>query len=183
MTAFRDRQRALYRGSGSIAFTAAARSGFTVPTRRSRERLLVNVKNNLGARAATLRYGLETDSAGSRLTWLGPANPLTEQLSLPEPGRRSKFDRAREVILTILGNGPLSAEKIWQEAQGLDLSVRTVNAAKSALGIASKRLVADGRVCSLWMLAGDVAKEPAGELIAEFGERFEGDPFEGEDAA
>ena len=88
----------------------------------SRERLLVNVKNNLVARAATLRYGLETDSAGSRLTWLGPANPLTEQLSLPEPGRRSKFDRAREVILTILENGPLSVEKIWQE-QGLDLSV------------------------------------------------------------
>jgi hypothetical protein len=120
-----------------------------------------------------------TDSAGARLTWLGPANPLTEQLSLPEPGRRSKFDRAREFLLTILGNGPLSAEKIWQEAQGLDLSVRTVNAAKSALGIASKRLVAEGRVCSLWMLAGDVAEEPAGELIAEFGERFEGDPLRG----
>ena len=51
----------------------------------SRERLLVNVKNNLGARAATLRYGLKTDSAGSRLSWLGPANPLTEQLSLPSP--------------------------------------------------------------------------------------------------
>jgi hypothetical protein len=94
---------------------------------------------------------------------LGPANPLTEQLSLPEPGRRSKFDRAREVILTILENGPLSVEKIWQE-QGLDLSVRTVNAAKSALGIASTRLVADGRVCSLWMLAGEVAKEPGGGI-------------------
>ena len=59
------------------------------------------------------------------------------------------------------------------------LSVRTVNAAKSALGIASKRLVAEGRVCSLWMLAGDVAKQPAGELIAEFGERFEGGSVRG----
>jgi hypothetical protein len=118
-------------------------------------------------------------ASGPRLAWFGPANPLTEQLSLPEPGRRSKFDRAREFLLTILGNGPVSAEKIWQEAQGLDLSVRTVNAAKAALGIASKRLVADGRVCSLWMLAGDVAKEPAGELIADFGERFEGTRLRG----
>jgi len=177
------RQRAMYRGSGSIAFTAAARVAFATCAnpQNSRERLLVNVKNNLWAKVESLRYGLETDGAGSRLAWLGAANPLTEQLSLPEPGRRSKFDLAREFLLTLLGNGPLSAEKIWQEAQALDLSVRTVNAAKAALGIASKRLVAEGRVCSLWMLPGDVAKEPAGELIAEFGERFEGDPFETED--
>jgi hypothetical protein len=127
--------------------------------------------------AANASYSTSTASAPGRprcaTGWLGPANPLTEQLSLPEPGRRSKFDGAREVILTILGNGPLSAEKIWQEAQELDLLVRTVNAAKSALGIASKLLVADGRVCSLWMPAGDVAKEPGGGLIAECGEQFE----------
>jgi len=43
------------------------------------------------------------------------------------------------------------------------------------------QLVAEGRVCSLWMLPGDVAKEPAGELIADFGDRFEADPFETEE--
>jgi hypothetical protein len=103
--------------------------------------------------------------------------------SLNATGSRGSGDRPLPRLWECFCNGPLSAEKILQEAQGLDLSVRTVNAAKSALGIASKRLVADGRVCSLWMLAGDVAKEPAGELIAEFGERFEGDPFEEEHAA
>jgi hypothetical protein len=48
---------------------------------------------------------LETDGAGSRLFWLGAANPLTEQLSLPDPGRHSKFDRARKFLLTLLGSG------------------------------------------------------------------------------
>src|SRR5215469_14128925 len=54
--------KALYRGSGSIAFTAAARSTLLVasdPDDPDSSRILAPIKNNLSAHAAPLRFGFD----------------------------------------------------------------------------------------------------------------------------
>jgi hypothetical protein len=111
--------------------------------------------------------------------WLG-TSPVSADELLAGASRRDDQprDRAAVFLAQFLAAGPRSSHDIWQAAQKAGLSARTVQRAKSALGIHCRRVHTDGRPVSYWLLPGQ--ELPAGlsgsceidRLLAEMEKRF-----------
>jgi len=86
--------KAIYRGGGSIAFTAAARSVLMtgVNPDNPNERVLAPVKCNLSLTPPSLLYCLESEGDIVRVRWLGPTDHTADRLlasaDVPENGTR-----------------------------------------------------------------------------------------------
>jgi hypothetical protein len=148
---------ALYRGLGSIAFVAASRVALLVgrdphdPTRC----LLAQVRNSLAPPQPALAYQfVVADGAPPAVNWLG-TSPVTADELL---GRRSEEatprDQALAFLKQFLAAGPRTSRDIWEAAQKEGLSARTLQRAKSALGIHCRRVHVEGRPVSYWLLPG-----------------------------
>lgn len=136
---------ALSRVMGSLAFVAAARAAYVVTKDQAdgQRRLFLPAKNNIGndqtglaftVRSRVLSSGIET----SRIEW--EPDPVTitadEALAVPsDPGERDALTEAKEFLSETLAAGPVSARKIYADADAAGHSKATVRRAKDALGI------------------------------------------------
>ena len=131
--------RAIYRSLGSIDLAAAARSMLLVaadPDDESR-RLVAHAKSNLEQAGETLAYRL---SEGIFL-WDGTSELDAEQLARPPaaaPAERPR-DAAGEWLEAILADGPMSVGTLKEQALAAGMSWRTVERAKTALGIRARK--------------------------------------------
>lgn len=150
------RDKAIYRGQGSIAFTAAVRSELMAGWVDD-QRILAHAKHNVGPRGATLGYDLEmTDQSVPRLVWKGEMDLDVEDLNkLPEKDDKKQSDKAVDFLKDILSDGPVEADKISELADSEKISERTLKRAKASLGVESKRRP-DGKW--LWELPSKGAK-------------------------
>ncbi len=136
----------LYRGGGSIGIIGAARAGLIVardPDDESR-RVLASTKNNLSAESesASLAFHLETASNGScRLVWQGPCDHSAADLLAvsANPEDRTVLGEAKDFIRDILAIGPVRATEVQAQAREGDISKRTLQRAKTDLGVESHR--------------------------------------------
>lgn len=132
--------RAQYRGLGSIDIYAAARSVLTVGKIDVDEsmRAMVHGKSNLAPPGAPLAFGLDTGG----FTWLGEYEITLEEL-LSGRGRQvrpeSQFARARLLLETELAAHPVAAADVMQRAEERNISAKTLNRAKAALGVVSTK--------------------------------------------
>ena len=131
---------ALYRAGGSLAFVAAARAVFGVapdPDCEGRD-LFLPVKLNIAAKPPGIGYrvtdhGIEWDS-----------DPVTCDAAAAFGGTR-KVDgdlvtAAKEMLGEVLGEGvPIAQVLIDEEAERRGVSKKSLNVAKKALGVKSKR--------------------------------------------
>ena len=131
---------ALYRAGGSLAFVAAARAVFGVapdPDCEGRA-LFLPVKLNIAAKPPGIGYrvtdhGIEWDS-----------DPVTCDAAAAFGGTR-KVDgdlvtAAKEMLGEVLGEGvPIAQVLIDEEAERRGVSKKSLNVAKKALGVKSKR--------------------------------------------
>lgn len=147
----------LYRGSGSIAFLAACRSGWVVGRDPASQAtcVLAQLKNNLAPPQPSLVYQLLSQAEGPpALTWLGESPLNSDQLlggRLPR-SLSSPRDRARDFLLGFLEDGPCTAREVWQAAQGQGLSKRTLDRAKEELDIRSGRIGSGEQQVNYWLL-------------------------------
>jgi hypothetical protein len=137
-------KRAVYRASGSVAFTAVPRVVLAVAEDPddSRRRLLLPIKNNLSAPAAVLAFRFDD---GGRLQWEpGVVAGVTADEVLGEgpEGRRSGTRRARaEAFLQeLLAAGPADQQEVERAASDAGITTRTLRRAKGALGVVSRRI-------------------------------------------
>ncbi len=136
---------ATYRGGGSIAFTAAARSELLVaadPADPGRP-VLAQVKCNLAAPPAALVYRIDTAPGGAaRLRWLGEsalsANALLAAHARDEDDQPALAE-ALDVLRAILADGPVPAGEVARLARQAGVSERTLKRAKHALSVRSGR--------------------------------------------
>jgi energy-coupling factor transporter ATP-binding protein EcfA2 len=130
--------KAAYRGLGSIDIYAAARSVLTVGRILLDEnmRAVVHGKSNLAAPGASLAFGL--DDSGS-FTWLGDYDVTLDEIMNGKPSRDSQFDRAKRFIKNALADGAVPATVIFDRAAADEISQKTLNRAKSALGVISTK--------------------------------------------
>jgi hypothetical protein len=138
---------ALYRGMGSIAFVAAARSSWLVtPDPAVKDRRLftdvkvTNKKEDVGGMA--FRVGPTVPGAFS---WEKDRVDLTADQALragqgPIGPRAPARAEAREFLRDLLKNGPVDAVVALDRADAAGLCRRTVMTEKKALGIESKRI-------------------------------------------
>lgn len=171
---------AVYRGGGSIAFTAAVRSGFLVahdPTDETRERrFLAHSMTNVYRESPTLAYRL----AVTALEGIGPTPHIVwEQAddAVPCPGadavlkaqakaasnqddEGSKLSEAVAWLREELACGGVSANEVFRDGEANGHSRPTLNRAKKTLGVNVRK---DGRGPWVWSL--DASTAPNGVLM------------------
>ncbi len=132
--------KAIYRGGGSIAFNAAARSVLCVAVDPNDKRryVLASVKNNLSPRPASLLYRLVRAWNGhSRIEWLGESSYTAD--TLLATGRQSRtFSRHEEATMflqEVLARGGRLKSEIDALAEQDGISQKTLQRASDALGI------------------------------------------------
>lgn len=144
--------RALYKGLGSIGFTAAARSVVAFardPDDMSGSRFVMAVaKTNLGQVPPSLGYTIESrtvsDNEGnaiesSAIVWLGESGHSADDLCRePEAeGERTALDEAIEFLRTELARGPVPATEMLRRAKEDGISGATLRRAKKKAQVVS----------------------------------------------
>ena len=132
-----------YRGGGSIAFTAAARSVLLVaedPDNPER-RVLARVKGNLAPPQPSLAFRLEgTPEGGVRVAWMGASEYTAAALLAAPPEDRSALDEAKALLVEILASGPRPSKDAQREAREAGVNDRTLRRAREALGVVTAKV-------------------------------------------
>ncbi len=124
-----------YRGLGSIDIQAAARSVLTVGRIKGKQytRAIVQGKNNLAPEGQAIGFELDPQSG---FRWLGALSiTIDELLSGVMPERDTTYDRAIDFLKTELADGEKPAAALYEKAEGMAISERTLRSAKKALGL------------------------------------------------
>lgn len=145
---------ALYRGSGSIGFVGAARTGLLASKHPVEPDLgvLAVTKSNIAADVPSLGYRLKPGSSGQPVVeWTGPvaisANELGE---MPEAELRPR-DRASCWLQEQLAAGPRPAAELYLRAAETGIPERTLRRAKQDLHLSSHTLhPASGPKLTYW---------------------------------
>jgi hypothetical protein len=135
----------LYRGGGSIAFTAAARSVMmtgksplaTGPDDDSR--ILASVKSNLCRMPRALEYQMISEGAVPRIAWGNECDVQAYDLCNPATKGEdmTKLETAEEFLKAELEDGAVKVESIRATASNLGFSWATIKRAKAHLEIRS----------------------------------------------
>jgi len=133
------RDKAIYRGGGSIAYTAAARTvllvGVDPEDERKQRRVVVPIKNNL----APLATGLAFELRAGRFFWIGESTVTAEALLAPDPIGDEQDDRDEAVAamhqLLEDNGGQVGAEDGTRQLHRLGLSDKAIRRARKALSV------------------------------------------------
>lgn len=137
---------AMYRASGSIAFTAAPRVTLLVgfdPTDRAPEaekrRVLACVKSNLGPKPASRAFRLRgsKNSEVSHVEWVaGPCSLSADDLLRPRHERKPEaYEEACAFLSDFLADGRRSSDEVDTHAAELGISDSTLRRARKKLGV------------------------------------------------
>jgi hypothetical protein len=133
------RDRAIYRGQGNIAYTAAARVVHLVGVNPDdpQERVLVCIKNNLILEPPALAFELTE----GRFLWRGETSVTAAALLRPESddGEGSALAEAEDFLRELLTDGPVDAEEGWRQARKVGIAERTLKRARAVLAIKARR--------------------------------------------
>ncbi len=128
--------KAIYRGLGSIDFTAACRSvllaGHDPDDQNSRA--LVQIKTNLGPTADPLGYSI----VEGQFRWTGGTSLTAGQILAPEV-EASSLAEAKGLLREILADGPRDSKEAEGELEAAGVSKATIRRAKKALGVKAKK--------------------------------------------
>jgi hypothetical protein len=127
-----------YRSLGSVDIYAAARSVLTVGKFGMDDdiRAAVHNKSNLSAPGASQAFGFDPVSG---FCWLGDCDATVDEVMNGKSKPESQFSKARRLIETALANGPVLSVDMEQAAEEQGISPKTMNRAKSALGVISAK--------------------------------------------
>lgn len=141
--------RSIYRGLGSIDFTAAARSVLLVGQDQKGRRAVVHHKNSVGELGPSMSFEI----AEGQFFWRGEANITAADLlrADAEAEEKSAVDEAADFLQELLANGPVEAKLVMKEAKAAGIAERTLNRAKAALGVITKRSTRPGEKTGPWV--------------------------------
>jgi len=134
--------KAIYRGAGSIDFTAAARSVLLVGSDpETQEHAIVHLKHNLSEQGKSINFSLNDDY----FTWGGESDMTAEDI-LASASQSNALGKAKEFLSTILESGPMKWEEIKKEADSRgEFKERTLKTAKANLGVVSYNVPEKGK--------------------------------------
>lgn len=140
-----SQSKAVYRSIGSLAFTAAARLAWLVAKDPNdpAKRALAPIKSNISGHVPGLRFRIDEPTPGHpRVGYDISDKPvLIDDLEDPAPGAEpsGELDEAIAWLKETLGNGPVGAKEVVEQASGVGISRATLKRAKSALGVGSAK--------------------------------------------
>lgn len=139
--------KAVYRAMASLAFMAAARTAWLVAADRERpeRRLLLAVKSNLAAMPDGLAYEITGPADRAYVAWLADPVAVTADEALADDWRggdgdgRDALGEAADWLRDALAAGPVAADELLGAARKDGIARRTLQRAKSELGVKSCR--------------------------------------------
>jgi hypothetical protein len=148
-------RQAIYRGLGSIAILGMARTAFLVGADPDdvERRVFACTKNNLAGSTPSLGFRIvpaEADMA--RIEWLGPVDRTADDLVPAGRKRGQAVPRAAAFLREQLAQGPCDREALLGHAEAIGLSFRTLERAKSQLGVVSQQRREGGKIVWYWRL-------------------------------
>jgi hypothetical protein len=137
------KDKASYRGMGSIDFTAAARSVLLVGKDPNDEnkRVVVQTKSSLAEQGKSIGFTVNE----GKFEWLGHVEVTAGEVLAPEKveieteSDKDPIKEARKYLIDSLRDGPKPAKEILDGVKYSGFSQRTLNTAKSSLKIKSFR--------------------------------------------
>jgi hypothetical protein len=144
-----SRNKAIYRGIGSIDLTAACRSVLLVGTEPNNPnaKAMIHIKSNLTIPGKTIGFKIDE----GQFWWTGNSNLTADQILSPENDmENTPIEEAEEFLRTALSNGTVTSAKIKKDAKENDISERTLWRAKRNLNIRTKKDGYNGKWC--WYL-------------------------------
>ena len=169
------RHQALYRGLGSIGLVGSCRSAWLVAAdpRIKGRRVFAQEKNNVGPSQPSLAFDV-VDAGGGlpAVNWLGTTDWGADALlaaAADRPPQPGPIEFAKEFLAEVLKDGPLTSREIWEKAEPLGHSQRTLDRARAPLKIRTRRVHRDRQKISYWLLPhqelpGHVADDPRDEI-------------------
>lgn len=139
-----EKDKAIFRGLGSIDITASARSAVIIGQHPDNEdwRAMVHIKHNLSERGATLLYGLADGDRVKKIVpkveWMGECDlgPDDFLKSVAKAGRpNTEFQDAKLFLQRCLSNGPVKVKNIRSQGESRSLSYSTLKRARDEMGI------------------------------------------------
>lgn len=131
------KDKAIYRGIGSIDFVAACRSVLLAgcdPEDKAK-RALVHIKSNLAPAGDAIGYAI-TDG---EFQWTGPSDLTAAKIHSADPtADASAIDEAKDFIMNKLASGRAPSKEILEEAKERGISAKTFHRAKKTLGVQSE---------------------------------------------
>ncbi|HPF44461.1 MAG TPA: AAA family ATPase [Syntrophomonadaceae bacterium] len=130
--------KALYRGLGSIDFTAAARSVLTVGQEPvTKQKAMAHIKSSCAMNGVTLSFDLHSEFG---FVWSGVSSFTVEDLlAVPsavkdeEMEKDNRLEEAAEFLYDVLEFGPVESKEIEKQAKAASIKWRTVQRAKEKL--------------------------------------------------
>lgn len=139
--------RAIYRGAGSIDFTAACRSVLLVgadPNDRNK-RAMVHIKSNLAMLGPSIAF--QIDERG--FYWDGRSELTADDVFSTASSEEdlSALDEAKNFLRELLADGPERVSKIQKQTKDAGITTATLRRARKSLGVQSNPSKdADGKV-------------------------------------
>lgn len=132
--------RAIYRGMGSIDFSAAARSILLAgqDPEEPAKRAIIHLKSSLTMAGPAIGFELTPEG----FFWTGLSSLTVGALFRPDiqaEEDRSTIEEAESFLLEALAAGPMPARELVQEAKDCGISKRTLDRAKKKMNIRSRK--------------------------------------------
>jgi hypothetical protein len=130
--------RPIYRGLGSIDFTAACRSVLLAgcDPDNPQTRGIVHIKSNLAPTGDAIGFELRNDG----FYWSEECSLTAGRiLAIEDTERKSALDEATDFLKEELVDGPVPASQVFNDARDAGLSIITIKRAKAKLGIITRR--------------------------------------------
>ena len=135
---------AIYRGLGSIDLAAVARSILLIgkhPTDASL-RVIVHTKSNLSKESRTIQFKLEN----GEFSWAGMCDLTVDEILYPnKEAEQVRLEKAKEFLIREISFGAVNSTHLKQMAAAQGIPERTLERAKSFLGIKSRRVGTPGK--------------------------------------
>jgi putative DNA primase/helicase len=134
--------KALYRTLGSLGFVSAPRAVWAVTRDREdrSKRLITCVKCNVAPDPTGMSFTIEDQNGIGVIHWADDPVTLTADDAMDErPRSRSTRDDASEWLLEMLALGPVSSDRLRDEAQKNSYSWSTLKRAKTDLSVRAKK--------------------------------------------
>lgn len=128
-------------GIGSTAIGAVSRGVLSVMpcTEEKDMRCLVQVATNSGEYAETLRFTIVPYEGAARIEWHGPIDLTADELmeGLGDAGEQDARLDAKRTLKRIIGDKPVPATDVLNNAKQAGIGERTIRKAKAALDVGS----------------------------------------------
>jgi archaellum biogenesis ATPase FlaH len=162
------KEKALYRGQGSIAFTGMARVVMTVGQHPEDDnvRVMAVTKLNVTKIPDALTFEIKSlpdtlkRQDRSELVWGDFVDLTADEIMMTSPAKKKRGDEVEDFLRDLLESGPMTKGAVERAAKARGISIKIVLRTAAAIGVVRQKKGYAGKRTSVWALPTTGAPRP-----------------------